>query len=129
MNVDELLKFHLAFTFEAYTLCASKNHDYAGADGGAPFRNFEAVEALGIASTEAGFLVRMTDKLNRLVTFVNDGKLVLENEGAMDSLLDLINYSVLLAAYMQHRSHGFPSLSEPPHHREDKGGPAPEKTG
>lgn len=104
MKASELLNFHLAFCYQAYQLCARKNHDYAGATGSSPFRNFEAVEALGIAPTEVGFLVRMTDKLNRLVTFVRDGKLVVENEGATDSLIDLINYSVMLAAYMRHRA-------------------------
>ena len=104
MTVDELLKFHLAFCYQAYQLCERKNHDYAGATGASPFRNFEAVEALGIAPTEAGILVRMTDKLNRLVTFVRDGKLVVENEGATDSLVDLINYAVLLAAYRRERA-------------------------
>ena len=104
MTADELLKFHLAFCYRAYQLCAQKNHDYAGATGTSPFRNFEAVEALGIAPTEVGVLVRMTDKLNRLVTFVRDGRLVVENEGAADSLVDLINYSVMLAAFMHQRA-------------------------
>ena len=43
----------------------------------------------------------MTDKLNRLITFVQDGKLVVDNEGVEDALLDLINYSVILGAYLQ----------------------------
>jgi len=100
MNADELLAFHRVFCGRAYRLCAAKNHDYAGAKGQSPFRNFESIDALGIASTETGFLVRMADKLNRLVTFVNDGKLAVKNEGATDSLLDLINYAVLLAAFV-----------------------------
>ena len=101
--VEELLQFHLAFCYRAYQICAQKNHDYAGAGGMNPYRNFETCELLGLARTETGFLVRMGDKLNRLVTFVRDGKLAVDNEGAYDALLDIINYSILLAAYMQKR--------------------------
>lgn len=113
MNGDDLLKFHLVFCHRAYQLCELKNHDYAGATGSQPFRNFESVEALGIAYTETGFLVRMTDKLNRLVTYTNDGKLAVTNESVVDTLLDLINYSILFAAYMQKKA-GFVSSPEEP---------------
>ncbi len=101
--VEELLEFHLAFCYRAYQICAKKNHDYAGAEGLNPWRNFETCELMGLARTEAGFLVRMGDKLNRLVTFVRDGRLAVDNESATDALLDIINYSILLAAYMQKR--------------------------
>lgn len=99
--VDELLKFHLAFCHRAYQILERKNHDYAGADGQTPWRNFETVELLGLASTETGIVMRMGDKLNRLVTFARDGKLAVKNEGAIDALLDMVNYSILLAAYLK----------------------------
>lgn len=102
--VEELLEFHLAFCFQAYRICSKKNHDYAGASGANPWRNFETCELLGLMPTEAGFLVRMGDKLNRLVTFVKDGRLQVDNESATDALLDIINYSILLAAYLQKRA-------------------------
>ena len=111
MNAAQLLKFHESFCKEAYTLCAAKNHDYAGAQGAKPFRNFESCEALGITKTEAGILVRMTDKLNRLVTYVNDGKLQVNNEGAKDTLVDMVNYSILLAAFM-HKTAGLFDCTE-----------------
>jgi hypothetical protein len=104
MNVEQLLKFHLAFCYRAYRLVEVKNHDYAGADGEHPFKNFTSVEALGVATTEQGILVRMTDKLNRLVTFVRDGKLEVTNETAVDAMLDLINYSIILAAYIREKA-------------------------
>lgn len=111
MNVEELLKFHLAFCYRAYRLVEVKNHDYAGADGASPFRNFTSPEALGIATTEQGILIRMIDKINRLVTFCKDGKLAVDNETAGDALLDLINYSIILAAYMRDK-HGAMVLHE-----------------
>ena len=101
MNVEGLLNYHRQLCNQAQLLMSRKNHDYAGAEGADPFRNFAAPEKLGIASTEAGLLIRMTDKLNRLITFVQDGKLVVDNEGVEDALLDLINYSAILGAYLQ----------------------------
>ena len=101
MTAAGLLTFHEELCAKAHALCAAKNHDYAGAEGLSPFRNFESIEALGVAKTEVGFLVRMIDKINRLCTFIKDGKLTVENEGAEDALLDLINYCVLLGAYIK----------------------------
>ena len=103
MNVEQLLQFHLALCYQAYQVMESKNHDYAGAGGESPFRNFTSPEALGIATTEQGILIRMTDKLNRLVTFCRDGKLEVANETARDAIIDIVNYSVILAAYMNTR--------------------------
>lgn len=103
-EVERLLQFHLAFCHRAYMVCQDKNHDYAGADGSSPWRNFESTERLGIASTETGMLIRMGDKLNRLITYVKDGKLACENEGAADALIDMVNYSVLLAGYIQRKA-------------------------
>ncbi|QDP54775.1 MAG: hypothetical protein Unbinned5784contig1000_18 [Prokaryotic dsDNA virus sp.] len=102
--MDELLEFHMVFTHAAYQLCERKNHDYAGAQGQSPFRNFETVEALGLASTETGIVIRMADKINRLVTFARDGKLKVANESASDALLDIVNYAVILAAYIRKRA-------------------------
>ena len=101
MNIEQLLKFHLAFCYQAYQIMEVKNHDYAGSSGETPFRNFTSPEALGIASTEQGLLIRMVDKINRLVTFCRDGKLEVTNETAQDALLDLINYSIILGGYMR----------------------------
>jgi hypothetical protein len=101
MNVEELLQFHNAFSHLAYQVMKVKNHDYAGADGETPFRNFESVEALGVAKTEQGLIIRMIDKINRLSTFSQSGKLEVLDEKATDALLDIVNYAVLLAAYLK----------------------------
>jgi hypothetical protein len=85
----ELYNLHTKLCADALTLMRRKNADYATADD--PFRNFRMFGALG-------FLVRMGDKLARLRTFVETGKL--ENESVYDSIIDLINYPVLLAGYI-----------------------------
>lgn len=105
MNQQELFEFHINMTGNALRLCRSKNNDYAsgGTAGENPFANFSRVEDMGITSTEQGFLVRMTDKMSRLSTFTRAGKLEVADESVEDTLLDIINYAVLFAAYMRHK--------------------------
>ena len=100
MNREELFEFHRALCAEALEIMIKKNNDYAGADGETPFANFERTETMGICSTEQSFLVRMTDKMSRLSTFVNTGELKVTNESYKDAVLDLINYITLFAAYV-----------------------------
>lgn len=83
-------------------ICRAKNSDYAGLKGGADaFANFRHVETLGIATTAQGFLTRMTDKLARLATFAQTGTLAVKDESATDTLQDLANYCVLMAAWLR----------------------------
>jgi hypothetical protein len=72
-----------------------KNHDYAGHTEKDPFANFRLCESAGLCSTAAGILVRLSDKLSRLATFVAKGKLTVSDESVEDTILDVINYAVL----------------------------------
>jgi len=101
MNREHLLKLHKQLTTEAELLMERKNHDYAGAGGEEPFANFTRCEAMGITSTEQGFLVRMVDKLSRLSSFYESRELAVRDESLRDTILDIINYAVLLYAYTQ----------------------------
>ena len=103
MNRDQYHEFHQAFCVEALTLSVRKNQDYAGRDGENPFRNFERVAAMGVTTTEKGFLVRMVDKLSRLSGYCESGTFAVDDESFRDSCLDLINYTCLLAAYMHRK--------------------------
>ena len=100
MNREQLLKHHDFLSDAAKQLMKKKNHDYAGAKGDKPFANFERTEAMGVCTTEQGFLVRVIDKVSRLSTFVTAGELKVENEGYHDAIVDIINYMVLLDAYL-----------------------------
>ena len=90
------------FLEETYANCVAtsrrKNADYAGdAD---PFANFRLVEKLGICSVETGILVRMTDKMARITNLLQEGRVnQVKDESVDDTLIDLANYSVILAAY------------------------------
>jgi hypothetical protein len=100
MTRDELFKMHEEMCNASLELMKKKNHDYAGGSSD-PFANFRRAEALGVCTTEQAFLVRMTDKMSRLSSFSAKGKLIVEDESVHDTLQDLINYSVLLAAYIK----------------------------
>ena len=101
MTRDELLRYHSEICKSAQELMALKNRDYAGQEGNEPFANFTRVESMGICSTEQGFMTRVTDKMSRLSSFLNSGKMHVEDESFRDTIVDVINYMVLLSAYIQ----------------------------
>jgi hypothetical protein len=59
------------------------------------------VESIGFASTEQGFLTRITDKLMRVSTFVKTGILKVADEKVEDTLLDMANYCLLMICYLR----------------------------
>ena len=100
MTREELLKYHSELCQAAKDLMNLKNRDYAGKDGNEPFANFTRVESMGICSTEQGFMTRITDKMSRLSSFLDSGKMHVEDESFYDTIVDVINYMVLLSAYV-----------------------------
>jgi hypothetical protein len=101
MNIKELLEHHKEITTRCLAIMRTKNHDYAGNSGETPFANFQRCESMEICSTESGFLVRVVDKVSRLVTFVESGELMVEGESYEDAVMDIINYMVLFSAYVK----------------------------
>jgi hypothetical protein len=100
MNKQEYMEFHKSCCETMMHITRRKNADYTGNDA-SPFANFTRVEALGICSAEQGFLTRMMDKMCRLNAFVQRGVLEVKDESIEDTLLDLANYSILLAGYIK----------------------------
>jgi hypothetical protein len=88
---DRLFRLHEDMTKAARTIMRKKNADYANEED--PLANFRRFG-------ELGFVVRMEDKLARLTTFARRGILEVENESLDDTLLDLVNYCVLLSFYV-----------------------------
>lgn len=105
MNRQQYLEFHKQLCDEARALSERKNHDYAGHRGERPFANFERCESMGVCSTEQGFLVRMTDKMSRLSSFVESGRFEVSDEKMRDTIMDLVNYCALFLAFVQSRNH------------------------
>ncbi len=102
MNRAELLNLHRRMCDTARSLMEQKNHDYSGGRSEKdPFLNFTRVEKLGITDTKRGFMVRLTDKISRLITFIDTGMYKVPDEKLEDTILDLMNYAILLYAYVQ----------------------------
>ena len=94
---DKLLDLHEELTNEARDLMTRKNHDYTdGSEGGDPFKNFNLAEHAGLCDAETGITVRLLDKVSRIITYIDGNELKVEDEGFHDTILDLINYAVLL---------------------------------
>lgn len=95
MEENELLAKVKELSDRAFKLMASKNSDYA--TGMDPYQNFKLVETLGITDLKRGIAVRMCDKLARISHLLNKEASV-KDESIVDSLIDLANYSFILAS-------------------------------
>jgi hypothetical protein len=102
MTKNEYFAFHQECLNKMSSITKAKNADYTGI-GNDPFANFTRVEAVGICSTEQGFLTRMMDKVSRINSYVQKGELQVKDESVEDTLLDLANYSLLFAGYIRSR--------------------------
>jgi len=88
----KLLRKHEELCLRARKIMEEKNQDY-GADAD-PFRNFRAFGAFGI-------LVRLSDKLARTRTYLERGDFKVKDEKIDDTLLDALNYVILLATFLE----------------------------
>ena len=82
---------------ELNELIERKNSDYTA--GGSVFANFELCEELGIDRLN-GLAIRFLDKVQRLKSFVRNGKLEVADEGVADVFRDFIGYSVIALAML-----------------------------
>ncbi|MGH9992865.1 MAG: hypothetical protein ACREBU_01555 [Nitrososphaera sp.] len=94
MEIEELMRLHNSLCDRAYTIMKAKNKDYTA--GGGVFANFDLSASLGVPR-ELGLLVRVSDKVIRLKSGITGGALAVKGEGFEDTILDVINYMVLLA--------------------------------
>lgn len=104
MTREEFFKYQEETFNKMMALTRKKNADYAG-QGGDAFNNFTRIEIIGVASTEQGFLTRMFDKFSRIISFMQNGELQVKDESVEDTLIDLANYSILMAAYLKSKKH------------------------
>lgn len=100
MNRTELLNLHQALCGQARELMEAKNQDYA--QESSVFGNLDLCEHVVGVPTEVGILIRMADKLKRLGNYYQNGGFAVSDEGLKDTILDIINYSVL--EYAKHLS-------------------------
>lgn len=99
MRQEEYLKLHELLCYQARALSARKGHDYSGqAD---TLANLKRTAALGITSAPLGTLVRLGDKISRLVSLLRPGfEAQVTDETILDTHLDAINYCTLSYALL-----------------------------
>lgn len=85
-----LYDLHQRLFVQALNLMKQKNHDYASDED--PYKNFRRYGLMGI-------LVRLSDKIARLDSYLSQGDLEVKDESVKDTILDIINYSVLFEGY------------------------------
>lgn len=107
MEPERYLELHELMCDRARSLSERKGHDYSGEED--TLANLKRTEALGITSAPEGVLVRLGDKLSRLVELLQADPEV-SDESRLDTVLDTINYANLLAALMVERG----EMSIPP---------------
>jgi hypothetical protein len=113
MTQDDYFRFHEEMCDTARALARRKNQDYAAPDSRkddpyAIFANFMQSERLNICSVEAGFMVRLSDKLSRMANLTRAGhEQAVADEKLEDTVLDVINYSLLLLAYTKMKRERF----------------------
>jgi len=100
MKKKDYTKFVYTYTDDMEGLTDRKNNDYTGASDDA-FANLRMAENMGIVKTEIGILVRMTDKISRINSFIQKGSFKVKDETIRDTCMDLSVYSMLLAAYFK----------------------------
>jgi len=100
----ELLRFQRDICDQANALMSRKNQDYATGDNvdGDVFANFRMSEEKTSVPVATGMLVRLSDKLSRLGHLLQPGyKAKVRDESVKDTILDIINYAVLIEAYQR----------------------------
>lgn len=100
MNQELYLKRFKEIVAEMVTLTTNKNHDYAGKQAEDAFCNFKLIESLGVTTTEAWFIVRMTDKLQRVSNLIKQDTKV-SDEKITDTLQDLAVYAIMMKIYLE----------------------------
>jgi hypothetical protein len=104
-SYQDILGLHVDMTTEAQRLLRSKNSNYAKSDKTDALSNLKLVEAVGCCSTAHGVVARMCDKIARVSNLItkeqNSGAVVdSDNENIRDTLIDLMNYCVLLQSVL-----------------------------
>lgn len=96
MNTQDIIRMHEALCAQAQDLMKRKQADYTnGTDQ--PFRNFALGPSMGVGTVPSGIFIRFLDKVSRLATYIHKGKFQV-NESLSDTIVDAINYLVLLKA-------------------------------
>lgn len=104
-----LFELHRNTCDDCLTVMQAKQADYA--HGEDPFVNFRMSEALGIHPA-LGIMLRITDKLQRVRSFLAKGYCAVDNESVEDALDDMVNYVILIKGLLRDEQKGVDSAPE-----------------
>lgn len=99
----DLLELHARMAQQALALLSAKSQDYARYDD--PFINLRMAAELSGVGIERVALQYLAQKLVRLRNVCDNGAVAVKGELVEDTLMDIINYSVLLAGILEHKEH------------------------
>lgn len=97
--LEKLLKLHEDTCSNCREIMRAKNHDYANGSAD-PFANFRIAEMFGL-NPVTGILLRVTDKLQRIRSFVSTGELKVSGESVDDACDDIVNYAILMKGLLR----------------------------
>jgi hypothetical protein len=98
---EQLSRIHQLSCAQAYEIIKAKNADYGASEDA--LRNFRLVEQMNVPM-EVGILTRMADKLARIGKLVTTpGGPSVKDETVDDTILDMINYAIILRAAIAER--------------------------
>lgn len=100
---QDLVELHTQLCERGRELLKKKNQDYAGNNQQDCFGNLRDSTIFGV-QPEIGVLIRCNDKFKRIASLLETGVLRVSDESAQDSIVDVINYMVLLAGLLKERS-------------------------
>ena len=101
MTNEEALQ-HQSYMFaDAFKIMKKKRHDYSGLED--PFRNLRDAAFMGVDPLK-GVMVRIMDKFARVRSFIEQGELQVNDEAIRDTLIDVLNYTCILAAMIEEKS-------------------------
>jgi hypothetical protein len=105
MTQEKYLELFKQLCDRELAITTAKNSDYADEDNA--FANFEIIRHLssGRITPEQGFVVRMSDKLQRIVNLTSRPNRVLD-ETIEDTLFDLAVYCKLFQCYLMAKKEG-----------------------
>ena len=101
MTNEEALRHQKLMFEDALGIMTTKRHDYSGLED--PFRNLRDAEFMGVDPLK-GVMVRIMDKFARVRSFIEQGELKVKDEAIKDTLVDVLNYTCILAAMIEEQS-------------------------
>lgn len=104
MKIKKLLELHKETTEKCFSIMERKSSDYTGGTKAVDaLANFKSSRSFDLHPV-LGLLLRMQDKLMRVRSFVNDGKLRVTGETVEDACDDMVNYAILCKALLREES-------------------------